>query len=52
LPRTVLIVDDSPTIRASPDLLKPLQIEVEEAEDGAKPWRWSGRARPRSRSST
>lgn len=33
--RTVLIVDDSPTIRGFARLfLKPLQLEVKEAEDG------------------
>jgi len=37
LPRAVLIVDDSPTIRGFAKLfLKPLQIEVKEAEDGAQ----------------
>jgi len=37
LPRAVLIVDDSPTIRGFARLfLKPLQIEVKEAEDGAQ----------------
>jgi CheY-like chemotaxis protein len=37
LPRTVLIVDDSPTIRGFARIfLKPLQIEVKEAEDGAQ----------------
>jgi two-component system chemotaxis response regulator CheY len=37
LPRAVLIVDDSPTIRGFARLfLKPLQIEVKEAEDGAE----------------
>jgi CheY-like chemotaxis protein len=37
LPRTVLIVDDSPTIRGFARLfLKSLQIEVKEAEDGAQ----------------
>ena len=35
MPRTVLIVDDSPTIRGFARIvLKPLQIEVKEAEDG------------------
>ena len=37
MPRTVLIVDDSPTIRGFARIfLKPLQIEVKEAEDGAQ----------------
>jgi two-component system chemotaxis response regulator CheY len=37
LPRTVLIVDDSPTIRGFARLfLKSLQVEVKEAEDGAQ----------------
>jgi two-component system chemotaxis response regulator CheY len=37
LPRTVLIVDDSPTIRGFARLiLKALPVEVKEAEDGAK----------------
>ena len=37
MPRAVLIVDDSPTIRGFAKLfLKPLQIEVKEAEDGAQ----------------
>jgi two-component system chemotaxis response regulator CheY len=37
LPRTVLIVDDSPTIRAFARIfLKPLQVQVAEAEDGVK----------------
>jgi two-component system, chemotaxis family, chemotaxis protein CheY len=37
LPRAVLIVDDSPTIRGFARLcLKPLQIEVKEAQDGAE----------------
>ena len=36
MPRTVLIVDDSPTIRDFARLfLKSLQVEVKEAEDGA-----------------
>lgn len=35
--RTVLIVDDSPTIRGFAKIfLKPLQVEVKEAEDGAQ----------------
>ena len=35
MPRTVLIVDDSPTIRGFAKIfLKPLQLEVKEAEDG------------------
>jgi two-component system, chemotaxis family, chemotaxis protein CheY len=37
LPRTVLIVDDSPTIRGFAKVfLKPLGVEVKEAEDGAQ----------------
>jgi two-component system chemotaxis response regulator CheY len=37
LPRTVLIVDDSPTIRSFAKIfLKQLQLEVVEAEDGAQ----------------
>jgi len=37
LPRAVLIVDDSPTIRGFARLLlKPLQLEVKEAEDAGK----------------
>jgi two-component system, chemotaxis family, chemotaxis protein CheY len=37
LPRTVLIVDDSPTIRGFAKVfLKPLGVEVQEAEDGAQ----------------
>jgi two-component system, chemotaxis family, chemotaxis protein CheY len=37
LPRTVLIVDDSPTIRGFAKMfLKPLGVEVQEAEDGAQ----------------
>jgi CheY-like chemotaxis protein len=35
LPGTVLIVDDSPTIRGFAKLfLKPLQVDVQEAEEG------------------
>jgi len=35
--RTVLIVDDSPTIRGFAKVfLKPLKVEVKEAEDGAQ----------------
>ena len=35
MPRTVLIVDDSPTIRGFAKLfLKPLQVDVQEAEEG------------------
>ena len=34
--RTVLIVDDSPTIRGFAKIfLKPLQVEIKEAEEGA-----------------
>jgi CheY-like chemotaxis protein len=37
LPCTVLIVDDSPTIRGFAKVfLKPLGVEVKEAEDGAQ----------------
>jgi two-component system chemotaxis response regulator CheY len=37
LPRTVLIVDDSPTIRGFAKVfLKPLGVQVKEAEDGAQ----------------
>jgi len=37
VPRTVLIVDDSPTIRAFARIfLKTLEVEVSEAEDGQK----------------
>jgi two-component system chemotaxis response regulator CheY len=37
LPPTVLIVDDSPTIRGIAKIfLKPLSVEVIEAEEGAK----------------
>ena len=37
MPRTVLIVDDSPTIRGFAKVfLKPLKVEVKEAEDGAQ----------------
>ncbi len=37
MPRAVLIVDDSPTIRGFARLLlKPLQLEVKEAEDAGK----------------
>jgi two-component system, chemotaxis family, chemotaxis protein CheY len=37
LPRTVLIVDDSPTIRGFAKVfLKPLGVLVKEAEDGAQ----------------
>jgi CheY-like chemotaxis protein len=37
VPRTVLIVDDSPTIRAFARIfLKTLQVDVSEAEDGQK----------------
>ena len=37
MPRAVLIVDDSPTIRGFARLcLKPLQIEVKEAADGGQ----------------
>ena len=37
MPRTVLIVDDSPTIRGFAKVfLKPLGVEVKEAEDGAQ----------------
>jgi CheY-like chemotaxis protein len=37
LPRTVLIVDDSPTIRGCAKLfLKSLKVEVKEAADGAQ----------------
>jgi two-component system chemotaxis response regulator CheY len=37
LPRTVLIVDDSPTIRGFAKVfLKPLGVEVKEAEEGAQ----------------
>jgi two-component system chemotaxis response regulator CheY len=37
LPRAVLIVDDSPTIRGFARLfLRPLQLEVKEAADGAQ----------------
>lgn len=37
MPRTVLIVDDSPTIRAFARIfLKTLQVDVSEAEDGAQ----------------
>jgi len=37
LPRAVLIVDDSPTIRGFAKVfLKPLGVEVQEAEDGAQ----------------
>jgi two-component system chemotaxis response regulator CheY len=37
LPRTVLIVDDSPTIRGFAKVfLRPLGVEVQEAEDGAQ----------------
>jgi two-component system chemotaxis response regulator CheY len=35
LPRTVLIVDDSPTIRGFAKIfLRPLQVEIAEAEEG------------------
>lgn len=37
MPRTVLIVDDSPTIRSFAKVfLKPLGVQVKEAEDGAQ----------------
>jgi two-component system chemotaxis response regulator CheY len=37
MPGTVLIVDDSPTIRGFAKVfLKPLKVEVKEAEDGAQ----------------
>jgi two-component system, chemotaxis family, chemotaxis protein CheY len=37
MPRTVLIVDDSPTIRGFAKVfLKPLKVEVKEAEDGSQ----------------
>ena len=37
MPRAVLIVDDSPTIRGFARLfLRPLQLEVKEAADGAQ----------------
>ena len=37
MPRTVLIVDDSPTIRGFAKVfLKTLKVEVKEAEDGAQ----------------
>lgn len=37
MPRTVLIVDDSPTIRGFAKVfLKPLGVQVKEAEDGAQ----------------
>lgn len=47
MPRTVLIVDDSPTIRAFARIfLKSLQVDVSEAEDGQKALDAVRRSRP------
>ena len=47
MPRTVLIVDDSPTIRGFAKVfLKGLNVEVEEAEDGAEALRMVRAAPP------
>jgi CheY-like chemotaxis protein len=47
LPRAVLIVDDSPTIRGFARIfLKALQIEVKEAKDGAQALRMVRAAPP------